>query len=212
MSGLFITMEGIDGCGKSTQIQLLADALKQRGLEPLVTREPGGTPLGEAVRGILTSDLSLNIEPTTELFLIVGARAQHVAELIRPAIEEGKIVICDRFVDSTVAFQGGGRGLDLELIARMNNLATGGLRPNLTLVFDLDPRLARARRESAPVGGLLGAFDEASESFHDRVRAAYARLAAENPDRVSVVDASGRVRETQERVMSLLDPLLVRRE
>jgi dTMP kinase len=111
-----------------------------------------------------------------------------------------------------VAFLGGGRGLDLELIARMNNLATGGLRPNLTLVFDLDPRLARARRESAPVGGLLGAFDEASESFHDRVRAAYARLAAENPDRVSVVDASGRVRETQERVMSLLDPLLVRRE
>jgi dTMP kinase len=208
MSGLFITMEGIDGCGKSTQIQMLAAALKQRGLQPLVTREPGGTPLGEAVRAILTSDLSLNIAATTELFLIVGARAQHVAELIGPAIEAGKIVICDRYVDSTVAFQGAGRGLDPGLIGRMNELATGGLRPDLTLVFDLDPGLARARRESAPVGGLLGAFDEANESFHDRVRAAYSQLAAENPDRISVVDASGQVHQTHAHVMKQVDPLL----
>ncbi|HMG36234.1 MAG TPA: dTMP kinase [Blastocatellia bacterium] len=205
MTGLFITMEGIDGCGKSTQMKLLAEAFLARGVEPLVTREPGGTPLGEAVRKLLTSELSLNIAPPAELFLIAGARAQHVAEVIRPALEQGRIVISDRYTDSTVAFQGHGRGLDLELISRVNDLATGGLRPHLTLVIDLEPQLARQRLNARPVGGLLGALDDEELEFHERVRQAYFGLAAADPDRVRIIDASGGVEDTHRLVMSVVE-------
>src|ERR1700686_5744807 len=120
MSGLFITFEGIDGCGKSTQRDLLAEQLKRRGLDVLVTREPGGPTIGEDIRKILVSEASVHIAPTTELLLYVAARAQHVAELIRPALEAGRIVISDRYTDSTVAFKGYGRGLDLAMIATLN--------------------------------------------------------------------------------------------
>ena len=145
MRGLFITFEGIDGCGKSTQINLLAEELLRRALGVVVTREPGGTAIGEAVREVLVSDPSVNIAPKAELLFIVGARAQHVAELIRPALEAGQVVLSDRYTDSTVAFQGHGRGLDLDMIDRLNSFATGGLLPDLTIVFDLDPSVARAR-------------------------------------------------------------------
>src|SRR3954470_10168466 len=126
MRGLFITMEGLDGCGKSTQLERLAEALAARGLDVLVTREPGGTPLGEGVRDLLTSEVSRAIVPMAELLLIVGARAQHVAEYIRPALAAGRVVISDRYTDSTVAFQGYGRGLDRGLIDKLNAAATGG--------------------------------------------------------------------------------------
>ena len=208
MSGLFITFEGIDGCGKSTQLELLARVLRQRGLDVLITREPGGTEIGEGVRDLLLSDASVGIVPKTELFLIVGARAEHVASVIRPALDRGRVVLSDRYVDSTVAFQGYGRQLDLEMVARLNAFATGGLLPDLTLVFDLDPALARARLHKRPVGGLLGAFDDERSEFHARVREGYLTLARIEPSRVHVVDASGPVDDTHAKVMTIVLPVL----
>jgi dTMP kinase len=208
MRGLFITFEGIDGCGKSTQRELLAEQLRQRGLEVVVTREPGGTDIGEDIRRVLISDASVHIAPTTELLLYVAARAQHVAELIRPSLEAGRVVISDRYTDSTVAFQGYGRGLDLEMVASMNRFATGGLVPDLTIVFDLDPAVARTRLSSRPVGGLLGAFDEQHADFHERMRTGYLKMAMREPGRIRVVDASGSAEETHSSVMSLVLPKL----
>ena len=129
MRGIFITLEGMDGCGKSTQIEMLAQALESRGLDIVITREPGGTPVGESVRSLLISDASVGIAAATELFLIVGARAQHVVELIKPSVAAGKIVISDRYTDSTVAFQGYGRGLDLSMIDRSTSLLPEGSGP-----------------------------------------------------------------------------------
>src|ERR1044072_2176975 len=160
MAGFFITLEGMDGCGKSTQLGMLARALEGGGLDFVVTREPGGTPLGEGVRELLVSDELAGISSATELFLIVGARAQHVAEVIKPCLDSGRIVISDRYTDSTVAFQGYGRGIDLSLINQINGFATDGVTPDLTIIFDLEPARARARLRARPVGGLLGALDE----------------------------------------------------
>ena len=206
--GLFITMEGLDGCGKSTQLERLAEALRERGLKVLVTREPGGTPLGEGVRDLLTSEASNAIVPTAELFLIVGARAQHVAECVRPALASGHVVISDRYTDSTVAFQGYGRGLDLGLIEKMNAAATGGLRPDLTIVLDLEPEQAQARMSPRPVGGLLGALDVEKLEFHGRVRRGYLDLAAAEADRIRVVEAAGTADETHAGVMQAVLPIL----
>jgi len=208
MSGLFITFEGIDGCGKSTQAELLAQQITQRGFEVVVTREPGGTPLGEGIRQLLVSDVSVHVAPTTELLLYVAARAQHVAELITPSLEAGRIVISDRYTDSTVAFQGYGRGLDPEMIEKLNKFATAGLVPDLTIVFDIDPALARSRLDSRPVGGLLGAFDEQHIDFHERMREGYLKIAREQPSRIKVVDAGGAVEDTHSRVMALVLPMI----
>ncbi|HKA17118.1 MAG TPA: dTMP kinase [Blastocatellia bacterium] len=204
MLGLFITLEGIDGCGKSTQREMLAEQLKRRGFEIVVTREPGGSVIGEGIRQLLVSDASVHLASTTELLLYVAARAQHVAELIRPSVDAGRIVISDRYTDSTVAFQGYGRGLDLDVIERLNRFATGGLKPDLTIVFDLDPNTARSRSGSRPVGGLLGAFDEQHADFHARMRAGYLRMAQNEPSRIRVVDASGSADETHAQVMSVV--------
>jgi dTMP kinase len=208
MRGLFITLEGIDGCGKSTQRNMLAQRIKERGVEVVITREPGGTEIGEDIRTLLISDASVHIAPTTELLLYVAARAQHVAELIRPALEAGRIVISDRYTDSTVAFQGYGRGLDPEIIETLNTFATAGLVPDLTIVFDLDPALAQTRLGSRPVGGLLGAFDEQHADFHQRMRAGYLKMAKNDPSRIRLIDASGAVEETHSKVMALVLPLL----
>ncbi len=208
MSGLFITFEGIDGCGKSTQRDLLAEELERRGLDVLVTREPGGTAIGEDIRRILVSDASVHIAPTTELLLYVAARAQHVAELIKPALDADRIVVSDRYTDSTVAFQGYGRGLDLEMIAVLNKLATADLKPDLTVVFDLDPATARGRLGSRPIGGLLGAFDEQHSDFHKRMRQGYLKMARSEPSRIHVVDASGAIEETYSKVLALVLPML----
>jgi dTMP kinase len=207
MPGFFITLEGMDGCGKSTQLEMLARALRERGLDSVVTREPGGTPLGEGVRELLVSD-AVDIGRAAELFLIVGARAQHVAELIKPGLAAGRIIISDRYTDSTVAFQGYGRGIDLLLIDRMNRFATEGIMPDLTIIFDLEPELARTRLSARPVGGLLGALDEEALEFHQRVREGYLRLAASDPSRVRIIDSSGTPEETHARVMSLVLPML----
>jgi dTMP kinase len=214
MRGLFITLEGIDGCGKSTQLELLADALRARGHGLIVTREPGGTMIGERIRDLLSSDATQAIQPATELLLIVAARAQHVANVIRPAVEAGKIVISDRYTDSSVAFQGYGRGLDLEIIDSVNRLATGGLSPDLTILFDLDAREAQARLDARRAGASAGArkpalayLDELELEFHKRVREGYLKMAAADPARIKVVDASGPAESTHTRVMRLVLPL-----
>ena len=208
MRGLFITFEGIDGCGKSTQRGMLAGQLEERGFEVVVTREPGGTAIGEDIRRVLVSDESVHIAPSTELLLYVAARAQHVSELIKPSLEAGRIVISDRYTDSTVAFQGYGRGLPLEMIEEMNTFATGGLTPDLTIVFDLDPAMARARSGSRPVGGLLGAFDDQHAEFHERMREGYLSMARREPQRLRVVDASGSAADTHSSVLALVLPKL----
>lgn len=208
MRGLFITLEGIDGSGKSTQRELLCRELQRRGLDTVATREPGGTAIGEGIRHLMVSDATSHIAPPTELLLYVAARAQHVAELIRPSLEAGKIVISDRYTDSTVAFQGYGRGLDLTMIEEFNNFATGGLRPHLTIVFDLDPEMARTRQGSRPIGGLLGAFDEQHSEFHERMREGYFHMAQQEPSRIRIVDAAGGVQDTHSKVLALVLPLL----
>jgi dTMP kinase len=208
MRGLFITMEGLDGCGKSTQLDLLARALAERGLDTVVTREPGGTPIGEGIRSLLVSEVSTSIAPLTELLLIVAARAEHVTDVIKPALESGRVVISDRYTDSSVAFQGYGRGLDRSLIDEMNGLATAGVMPDLTIVLDLEPEIAQSRMSARPIGGLLGAFDDEKLDFHARVRAAYHDLAAREPHRVRLVDASGLTAETHAKVMALVESLI----
>lgn len=208
MRGIFITLEGMDGCGKSTQMDLLAQALESLGHDTVITREPGGTPVGESVRSLLVSDASVGIAAATELFLIVGARAQHVVELIRPSVAAGRVVISDRYTDSTVAFQGYGRGLDLSMIDRVNQLATEGFRPDLTILFDLDPALAQSRLNARPTSGWMGAVDEEKLDFHTRVREGYLNLATREADRIRVVEASGSPEETHSKVMALVLPLI----
>ena len=205
-------MEGMDGCGKSTQLEMLARALEARGLNPIITREPGGTPVGEGVRGLLDSDASVGISAATELFLIVGARAEHVIEVIRPSVEAGNIVISDRYTDSTVAFQGYGRGLDLAMVDKMNQFATGGFEPDLTILFDLDPEIARSRLDARPTGGWFGAVDAERLEFHERVREGYLKLAARHSSRIRIIEASGSPGDTHAKVMSLVLPLIQKAE
>lgn len=214
MSGLFITLEGIDGCGKSTQINMLAEALKNRGIDPLITREPGGTETGERIRRLL-SEAGPTLAAETELFLIVAARAQHVRELIRPALADGRVVISDRYTDSSVAFQGYGRGLELATVHEMNRFATRGLTPDLTILFDLDPARARARLDRRPQKKALAAtesdleyLDREEKEFHERVRDGYLRMMEADSSRIHLVDSSGPVEQTRNRALSLVLPLL----
>jgi dTMP kinase len=209
LAGLFITFEGIDGCGKSTQLRMLASELRLRGYEVVVTREPGGTPLGNRLRQTLL-DIDEQIDPLAELLVFAADRAQHVRALLRPALASGHVVLSDRYADATAAYQGAGRGFPEELIAEVIALATGGLMPDLTLVFDLtvDESVRRAQTRAEAAGrDRLEAEDAA---FHTRVRDAYLRLAAAEPERVRVVDASGSVQETHAQVMRLALPLVER--
>ena len=215
MRGRLITFEGIDGCGKSTQLEMLAEALRSRGHRIIVTREPGGTTIGERVRELLSSDATDAIQPATELLLIVAARAQHAAQVLRPAVESGNIVISDRYTDSSVAFQGYGRGLDLAMIDNVNRLATGGLTPDLTILFDLDATVAQARLDARRLGAsettrkpALAYLDELELEFHTRVREGYLAIAAADPARFKVVDASARSDATHAKVLSLVLTLI----
>jgi dTMP kinase len=186
MPGLFVTFEGGEGSGKSTQLERLAARLTQSGLEPLVTREPGGTALAEAIRGLL-------LEPgrhpgaLAEAFLMEAARAELMTDVVRPALAAGRVVLCDRYGDSTLAYQGGGRGLDDALLRAMTRAATGGLTPDLTLLFDLDVERGLARRAGA--AGVPNRLDREPVEFHRRGRARYLELAAEEPHRWVVLDA-----------------------
>ncbi len=212
MPGLFITLEGIDGCGKSTQLEMLSDALGLRGADFIITRQPGGTLIGERVRDILLANASAGLAPLAELMLYAADRAQHVSELVRPAMESGRIVISDRYTDSTTAFQGYGRGLDLEVINELNRLATGGLSPDLTILFDIDTEAASARLKARQTvveseRGMTRFEDEARE-FHHRVREGYLKLARAQPERIRIIDASASARETHEKTMAIVAPMI----
>ena len=183
--GLFITFEGGEGCGKSTQSRLLLKKLEQQNIPVVLTHEPGGTALGNEVRKTLKRQRGSSISPQAELFLFAASRAQLVAELIRPALAEGKVVICDRFTHSTLVYQGYGRGLDLTFVETVNNMATGNLKPDLAILLDISPEQGLARKRS-----LKDRFEQEDLSFHRRVREGYLKMAAAEPDRWLVIDAS----------------------
>src|SRR5262245_46109872 len=200
MAGAFITFEGIDGCGKSTQLRLLASELRVRRLEVVTTREPGGTTLGQKLRAALL-DVQEQVDPLAELLVFAADRAQHVRALLRPALAAQKIVLSDRYADATVAYQGSGRGFRPELIREIVQLATDGLSPDLTLVFDLsvaESAFRTRKRFEAEHGDRLDSEDAA---FHTRVREAYVDIAKADPERVRLIDARGSVQETHDLVM-----------
>lgn len=185
----FVTFEGVEGCGKSTQLSLAAARLREGNRDVFTTREPGGTPIAEKIRGVLLDPAHTSLGPVAEWLLIEAARRQHVEEVLRPVLARGTFVLCDRFSDSTEAYQVGGRGLDASLVSALDARVRDGLSPDLTLVFDLDVRegLARARRRDAGAGR----FEAADLEFHERVRAAFLAIARREPRRVAVIPADG---------------------
>lgn len=184
---MFITLEGPEGSGKSSQIPALAKYLREQGYDVLCTREPGGTSIGDQIRQVLTSMDNPELLPRTEILLFLAARAQLVEQVIKPALAEGKVVLCDRYGDSTLAYQGYGHGLDLDILRAMLNFATEGLKPDLTLLLDLDIKTGLARKKSIDEWNRLDAYEI---SFHERVRAGYHCLASEEPERWQTVDAA----------------------
>ncbi len=187
MNGLFITLEGPDGSGKTTQARMLVEWLREQGYPVLATREPGGTRIGEAIRAVVHDCAHVEMAPQTEILLYSASRAQHVAEVIRPALAAGKIVVCDRYFDSTYAYQGYGRGLPLPTLRIITDFAVQGLIPDLTLYLDIAPEVGLQRR--ARSGGELNRLDREALAFHERVRAGYLELAAADPARWRVIDA-----------------------
>ena len=208
MASAFITFEGIDGCGKSTQVRMLASALRLRQTDVVLTREPGGTPLGQKLRHALLESEG-QVDPLAELLLYAADRAQHVRSLVRPALASGRVVLSDRYADATVAYQGAGRGFEPGLVARIVDLATGGLKPDLTLLFDLPVEQARERACLRTRNGRPGdRLDSENPEFHGRVRAAYLEIAASEPARVRVIDAARSVEETHASVRDIVLPFL----
>lgn len=194
MESFFISFEGIEGCGKSTQIGLLADHLRRAGRRVVLTREPGGTVIGERIRTVLLDAAHDNMSPLSELLLYAASRNQHVREVIRPALEEGMDVLCDRYADATTAYQGAARKIDGRLIEETHRIATEGLWPHLTLLLDLSPELgllrARMRNAVDPHAAGQDRFEREELSFHERVRAGYLAIAKKEPKRVIVIDAA----------------------
>lgn len=198
MQGLFITFEGPDGCGKTTQMKLLAEYFEKKGKEVVLTREPGGKGLGEKVREILLN-YDGEISDRCESFLFLADRAQNIDIIVNPAVKEGKIVLCDRHIDSTVAYQGYGRGLNIDRINMLNNLATNGKKPDLTLVFDVDVETSMKR-----VGKEKDRMESAGIDFHNRVRKGYLELAKQEPKRIKVLDATKSIEEIHKDVINIL--------
>lgn len=204
--GLFITFEGTEGVGKSTAIRLASDYLTNRGIDHCVTREPGGTPLAEEIRGLLLESRNEKVDPTTELLLMFAARAQHLARLIRPSLERGQWVLCDRFTDATYAYQGGGRKLNAAPVATLEQLVQGGLRPDR--VFWLDAPVAKGmERISGRVGG-KDRFETERERFFERVRAAYHERAQANPEAYRRIDAAQPLNLVEESLCREFDRLI----
>lgn len=196
--GLFITFEGCDGCGKTTQINLLKDFFEKNKREVILTREPGAKGLGEKLREILLN-YNGKVSDRCEEFLFLADRAQNIDEVIKPALSAGKIVLCDRHTDSTIAYQGYGRGLDIQRLKDLNNIATGGLKPDLTFIFDIDIQTSMAR-----VGKNKDRMESAGMEFHKRVRQGYLELAKEDPDRIKVISALKTVEEIHQEILNLL--------
>lgn len=207
MSGLFITLEGPEGAGKSTNREYLAERLRERGLDVVLTREPGGTPLAERIRELLLAPSDEAMAADTELLLVFAARAQHLAEVIRPALARGAVVLCDRFTDATYAYQGGGRGLSQERIATLETFVQGALRPDLTLVFDLPVEVGLAR---AAARGRLDRFEQEGKAFFEAVRQAYLQRAGREPQRYRLLDAAQPLEAVQRAIDALLPGILER--
>jgi dTMP kinase len=208
LAGTFITFEGIDGSGKSTQLRLLANFLKANGCDVLLTREPGGTPVGNRLRSALL-DVQEEVDPLTELLVFAADRAQHVRRVLRPAIDAGQVVFSDRYADATVAYQGAGRGFAPALIAEIIELATEGLKPELTILFDLSVADSTARTRRRSNGKQRGdRLDAEPDEFHRRVREAYLSIARAEPDRVKIIETNQPLEATHERVKEIVVPFL----
>lgn len=193
--GKFITVEGLDGCGKSTQLERLANALRAEGIEVVVTREPGGTPVGEKLRSVVLDSRTAGLSPLAELAILFASRAQHIAEVILPGVQAGKWVLCDRFTDSSEAYQGGGRELGSEAVLTLHRVLCGNLQPDLTILMDSDvaASVARARRRNTAVRDSSqideNRFEQENKAFFTRVRSKYLEIAKREPQRVVIVDA-----------------------
>ncbi|MFJ4373870.1 dTMP kinase [Pseudomonas japonica] len=207
MSGLFITLEGPEGAGKSTNRDYLAGHLRDRGLDVLLTREPGGTPLAERIRELLLAPSDEKMDADTELLLVFAARAQHLAEVIRPALARGAVVLCDRFTDATYAYQGGGRGLGVERIATLERFVQGGLQPDLTLLFDLPVEVGLSR---AAARGRLDRFEQEGQAFFEAVRQAYLDRAKADPQRYRLIDAAQPLVAVQQSLDGLVGQIVER--
>lgn len=196
---MFITFEGADGCGKTTQLNLLKDYLEKKGLDVVLTREPGGKGLGEHIRKILLT-YDGPVSDRCESFLFLADRAQNIDIIVKPAIAQGKIVLCDRHTDSTVAYQGYGRGLDIDEINKLNNLATGGKKPDLTFVFDVDIETSMRR-----VGKEKDRMESSGKDFFNRVRQGYLTLAKLEPNRIKVVDSTKSIEAVHQKVIEIIE-------
>ena len=210
--GIFITLEGIDGTGKSTQLRLLVNHLRECGCRVVATREPGGTRVGEQVRGILLASRTGKLAPLAELALMYAARAQHLEEVVRPALARGEIVVSDRFNDASFAYQGYGRKLGARTVRAFDRVVCGATQPDLTVVLDLRPRVSLGRAQGREVrrNSVRGRFEAEGLRFHERVRAGYLAIARHEPRRVKVVRADRPVDEVQAEIRSLVDDLLAR--
>jgi dTMP kinase len=203
--GRFVVLEGVEGAGKTTQVARLAEWMGARGVPHVVAREPGGTPVGEAIRSVVLSRVDLEVPPVTELFLILAARAAFVRDVVRPALESGRVVVADRYELSTLAYQGYGRALDLEQVRRANHLATGGLRPDVCLVLDVPVDVGTGRQREG--GKRADRMESEGSAFLERVREGYLGE-AERDDRIVVVDGLGTPDDVHGRVVDALGPLL----
>ncbi|MGB5177770.1 MAG: dTMP kinase [Gammaproteobacteria bacterium] len=201
MQGKFITVEGIEGVGKSTNMDFIHRQLLAAGRDVVVTREPGGTPLGEAIRGLLLDPEYKGMDPVCELQLMFAGRAEHLARVIRPALEKGQWVLCDRFTDATYAYQGGGRGIDSSVIARLEELVQGDFRPDVTLLLDVpvEVGLARASQRSSP-----DRFEQERVEFFERVRQCYLRMAKDHAARYRIIDASQPLERVQQQLNAVM--------
>ncbi|MBN1106071.1 MAG: dTMP kinase [Deltaproteobacteria bacterium] len=209
--GLFITFEGIEGCGKTTQIRRLAKRLGRRGVPVLTTKEPGGTAIGQGIRRMLLDARNRHLSPVAEWMLYAADRAQHVEEVIRPALRQGKWVLCDRFMDATEVYQGWARGQDTEMIRIINEILTGGIRPRRTFLLDLpvETGLRRAlKRNLSPAQRGQDRFEREHLSFHRKVRKAYLQLARREPERFIVIEASGTQGEIEAAICRHIEALL----
>jgi dTMP kinase len=205
MKGFFISVEGIEGTGKTTQAKLLADHIGQKGFDVVRTAEPGGTEISKKIRDLLLSIDSRGMTPVTELFLYNASRAQHIKEVVMPALQMGSAVITDRFSDSTVAYQGYGRGIDLGLIDTLDGISTDGLRPDITLLLDVDVETGLRRNRRINKDDRLELEDI---SFHKRVREGFLTIAGKEPQRVKLIDCSGGIEEVHQNIINIIDVFL----